>query len=93
MALEALARGLPVVTRQWNGAAEAMRPEVHGETIDSPRNLPALAQAIERCLSPELRLACAAGAARFRDSVSMRRHAREPLALCETIRGAGERDA
>ncbi len=91
--LEALACGLPVVTTRWNGAAEAMRPEVHGHIVESPRHLPALATAIERCLSPELRRACAADAPRFRDSVSMRRHARELLALFEAIRGIGERGA
>jgi UDP-glucose:(heptosyl)LPS alpha-1,3-glucosyltransferase len=87
--LEALACGRPVVTTRWNGAAEIMRPGVHGEAIDSPRDLHALARAVERCLSPELRTACATDADRFRKAVSMTRHARELLALYETIQDAG----
>lgn len=85
--LEALCCGLPVVTTACNGAAEAMRPGVHGVVIDTPRDSGALAAAIAEALNPELRAACRADAGRQREALSMQRHARELLALYSEILG------
>jgi UDP-glucose:(heptosyl)LPS alpha-1,3-glucosyltransferase len=83
--LEALGVGLPVVTTRWNGAAEVLKPGVHGELIDNPADTGKLAAAIARALQATVQAACLADAARMREHVSMRRHARELLALYELI--------
>jgi len=44
--LEALAAGKPVITTKFNGAADLFVNNRHGKVIDSPENIPALAQAI-----------------------------------------------
>lgn len=83
--LEALSVGLPVVTTRWNGAAEALEPHRHGEIVDSPAEIPSLAQAIQQCLRPEIRAACRADAPRLRERLSMARHARELKTFYEEI--------
>ncbi len=83
--LEALACGLPTVTTRWNGAADAIQPDVHGEVLDSPDDARRLSRAVTRVLSPALRAACRADAPRFRERYSMARHARELLELYESI--------
>lgn len=79
--LEALSAGLPVVTTSHNGAGELIEPGRTGFVIDSPANTSALAQAIARCLSSELRKSASEAAPAIRERVSMRRHARELLKL------------
>jgi UDP-glucose:(heptosyl)LPS alpha-1,3-glucosyltransferase len=86
--LEALSCGLPVVTTRFNGAADVIEEGKHGVVIDSPRDAAALASAISRCLEPELREACAAGAPQMRDHLSMARHARELKSLYEEAAAA-----
>lgn len=44
--LEALAAGKPVVTTEFNGAADLFVNDRHGKVIDRPESIPALAQAI-----------------------------------------------
>lgn len=44
---EALATGIPVVTSAFNGAAELIEPEINGHVLNSPDDLPALAQAVD----------------------------------------------
>lgn len=83
--LEALCSGLPVVTTRWNGAAEAMTPGRHGAVVDTPEDRGALAAAIESALRPECRAACQADAPRFREQLSMDRHARELIALYRRV--------
>ncbi|MBN2445268.1 MAG: glycosyltransferase family 4 protein [Phycisphaerae bacterium] len=83
--LEALCCGLPVVTTRLNGAAEVMRPDVHGVVVDSPRDIAALASALARCLRPEIGSACRAAAVDFRREYSMARHARELTELYEEV--------
>ena len=75
--LEALCCGLPVVTTRFNGAAEVMEAGRHGVVLDSPRDVEALAAAIDECLKPSVRAACTADAPRMRERLSMARHARE----------------
>lgn len=88
--LEALSLGLPVVTTRLNGAAEAMTPVRHGEVIDSPDDVLALAGAIERALRPEVRAACKEDAADMLARCSMERHAAELEVLYRFIKD-GER--
>lgn len=83
--LEALAAGLPVVTTQFNGAAEVMERGRHGVVIDSPVEIEALARAISECLQPALREACRADADRLRPRISMARHAAELCELYDTV--------
>lgn len=83
--LEALCCGLPVVTTRWNGAAEAMTPGRHGAVVDSPGNSAALAEGIETALGAECRAACQADTAGFRERLSMKRHARELIALYHRV--------
>jgi len=44
--LEALAAAKPVITTAFNGAAELFTQNRHGIVIDTPENIPALAQAV-----------------------------------------------
>jgi len=44
--LEAIAAEKPVITTKFNGAADLFVNNRHGKVIDSPENIPALAQAI-----------------------------------------------
>ena len=86
--LEALCCGLPVVTTKHNGAAEVMRAGVHGEIIDTPRDVESLRGAIRSCLSSQSRAACESDAAAMCERLSMSRHARELIALYETALSA-----
>jgi len=58
--------------------------------IDSPDDVPALADRIERLADPEHRRACAANAPRAVEGISMRDHARQVLALYEEILRSGQ---
>jgi len=44
--LEALAAGRPAITTRFNGASEQFVNNRHGKVIDTPENIPALAEAI-----------------------------------------------
>jgi UDP-glucose:(heptosyl)LPS alpha-1,3-glucosyltransferase len=44
--LEAIAAGKPVITTEFNGAADLFVNDRHGKVIDCAENIPALAQAI-----------------------------------------------
>lgn len=85
--LEALSLGLPVVTTRYNGAAEVLQPGRHGAVLNEPDDVPALAQAIERCLEPAVRAACAGDAEHLRGQLSMARHARELAVLYQDVLG------
>lgn len=84
--LEALCLGLPVVTTKWNGAAEAMRTPEDGAVISDPGDVSALAAALARVLGQTAGRG-APSAARI-EHLSMRRHARELVALYERVRAA-----
>lgn len=85
--LEALCAGLPAVTTRYNGAGEAIDPGVNGAVVDEPNDITALASEIERCLDPGLRARCEQAAGDARERLSMRRHARELMALYEAVLG------
>ncbi len=83
--LEALCEGLPVVTTRWNGAAEAIREGLDGAVVAAPSDAKALAEAMQRAASREVRLEARRNAAARREELSMSRHARELIALYEEV--------
>ena len=83
--LEALSAGLPCVTTQWNGAAEIMTDGEHGFIIDSPHNIQALAQALERLAKHTFRRRCSQAASGLRDRLSMREHAVQMQGLYQEV--------
>jgi len=78
--LEAAARGLPVITTRFNGFHEIIEPGVHGEVIDNPADIDALAKAIERWLDPEKREAARPAIAERAVNFTIERNVRESLA-------------
>ena len=83
--LEALACGLPVVTTQFNGAADAIDDGRTGVVIETPRDVGALAHGIAAALDGRMRAQLAAGAIALRERLSMARHARELRELYERV--------
>jgi len=83
--LEALAAGLPVVTTRFNGAAERITDGVQGYVIDSPHDVGALADRIDRLADDEHRRACATRAAQAVQDISMKGHADDIQALYQEI--------
>jgi len=83
--LESLCLGLPAVTTRYNGAAEVIEPDRHGEVVEGPGDIRGLAAAIDRVLQPAVRKACLADASRFREQFSMARHAEQLALLYEEI--------
>jgi len=88
--LEALAAGLPVITTRFNGAAERITDGREGYVIDSPLDVSALADRIDRLTDKDHRLACAANAAQAIANVSMKTHAEQVRALYEELLISGK---
>lgn len=85
--LEALAANKPVITTRFNGAADHFTDGQHGKTIDSPDNIPALADAL-RFYAGKANLARASRAIvedNLVANISIRRVANELLRLYEII--------
>ena len=85
--LEALAAGKPVVTTSFNGATDLFTNNRHGIVIDSPENIPALAQAINYFTqrSNIQKAAEAITADNLREKISISRVAQEMESLYNTI--------
>ncbi len=83
MVLEALAVGKPAITTAFNGAAEFLREGDYGFVIDRCDDVSALAEALlHLCDRNRQQQMCRAiEADRLYEKVSMKRHARELLAL------------
>ncbi|MGE5247625.1 MAG: glycosyltransferase family 4 protein [Verrucomicrobiota bacterium] len=79
--LEAMAAGLPVVTTAVNGASEVLRDGESGYVIDDPLDVDALAERMERLLSPERREAMGAEARRAAETLTLDRNVSETLAV------------
>jgi len=88
--LEAMAAGLPVITTRFNGAAERMTDGLEGYVIDSPQDVAALADRIDRLADDDHRRACAVHASRAIESVTMKAHAEQARALYEELLAGGE---
>jgi UDP-glucose:(heptosyl)LPS alpha-1,3-glucosyltransferase len=83
--LEALSRGLPVITTRFNGAAEVMEDGVHGFVLDHPQQTERFAERLGRLRDPALRTTMGSSAAKLAPIVSMDRHVDEMLAVYEEI--------
>ncbi|MCK5271631.1 MAG: glycosyltransferase family 4 protein, partial [Sedimentisphaerales bacterium] len=83
MVLEALAVGKPAITTAFNGAAEFLREGDYGFVIDRCDDGPALTDALLRLCdhNRQQQMCRAIEADRLYEKVSMKRHARELLAL------------
>lgn len=85
--LEALAAGKPVITTRFNGAVDHFVDGRHGRIIDSPDDLPALAEAI-RHFTTATNIAVASQAIltdRLADTISIQRVANELVGVYESI--------
>ena len=85
--LEALAAGKPVITTSFNGATDLFTDKRHGIVINSPENIPALAQAINHFMQRNniLKAAEAITADNLREKISISRVAQEMESLYNTI--------
>jgi len=85
--LEALAAGKPVITTIFNGATDLFTADRHGIVIDSPKNIPALAQAITYYSQPEniKKVSDAIIADNLKEKISISRVAKEMESLYNTI--------
>ncbi|HUV40479.1 MAG TPA: glycosyltransferase family 4 protein [Sedimentisphaerales bacterium] len=85
--LEAIAAGKPVITTRFNGAVDSFVNHLHGEVIDSPNNVRALADAITRFTDPRhvQQAATAIERDNLRENVSISRSARQFEQLYESI--------
>lgn len=88
--LEAMAAGLPAVTTRYNGAAELITEGREGYVIDSPEDVAALADRIERLADEKHRRECARWGPLTTEPVTMRAHAERVLALYEELIASGE---
>lgn len=79
--LEAMAAGLPVVTTAVNGASEVVRDGESGYVLEDPLDAGALADRMERLLSPERRAAMGAAARRAAEALTPERNVSETLAV------------
>ncbi len=86
--LEATRWGVPSVTTQYNGAAEILL-EGAGLVVDSPRNVPAVAAAMEQLSDPRRRAEAAEACRRVSGRLDMRRHVQELLREYERRIGGG----
>jgi UDP-glucose:(heptosyl)LPS alpha-1,3-glucosyltransferase len=78
--LEATALGVPCLTTAYNGASEALANGA-GLVVDRPSNRPAVAEAYGQLADAGRRAAMSAAGRKLADSLSMRRHAQELLAV------------
>lgn len=79
--LEAMAAGLPVVTTTVNGASEVLRDGESGYALDDPLDAGALADRMERLLSPDRRAAMGAAARRAAETLTPERNVSETMAV------------
>jgi len=79
--LEAMAAGLPVVTTPVNGASEILRDDESGYVLDDPLDAGALADRMERLLSPDRRAAMGAAARLAAESLTRERNVSETMAV------------
>jgi UDP-glucose:(heptosyl)LPS alpha-1,3-glucosyltransferase len=93
--LEALVAGKPVITTQFNGAIDHFTDGRHGKVIDSPENIPALADAIRCYTSTDSidKASQAIAADNLRANLSVRRVAKELLCVYEAIVKSRKRSA
>jgi UDP-glucose:(heptosyl)LPS alpha-1,3-glucosyltransferase len=83
--LEALSAGVPVITTASNGFSEIIQSGVHGEVLDRPNDVPALANAISHWCTlgqkDEVRASCAARAQEY----TIDRNVNETMKVLEQV--------
>jgi UDP-glucose:(heptosyl)LPS alpha-1,3-glucosyltransferase len=83
--LEALSAGVPVITTNSNGFSEIIQSGVHGEVLDRPDDVPALADAIKHWCSlsqqDDIRAACVERA----DEYTIERNVAETMKVLEQV--------
>jgi UDP-glucose:(heptosyl)LPS alpha-1,3-glucosyltransferase len=72
--LESLAMGLPVISTVFNGACEIMTDGTHGYVFREPKDVPALADAMNKMVDPARRAAMRAAALALRPRLSYETH-------------------
>jgi len=88
--LEAMAAGLPAITTKFNGAAERITDGKEGYVIDSPNDIAALTDRIDRLSDEEFRRKCGQQARKAVEGFSMAKHAERTLQLYEEIIRTGQ---
>jgi UDP-glucose:(heptosyl)LPS alpha-1,3-glucosyltransferase len=85
--LEALAAGKPVITTEFNGAADLFVNGRHGKVIDRPENIPALAQAISFFTDTNniQKASQAVAADNLEEKISISRVAKQLMSVYESI--------
>ena len=83
--LEAAAAGLPVITTVHNGFAEVLEPGVNGEAVSDPRDIEALARAIDAWADPVRRAAVRPQLQALGASHSIERNLQETLSALSEI--------
>lgn len=83
--LEAMLHGVPPVTTQFNGAAEAIDDGVNGRVIDAPDDIEELARAARQAAAAPLRDAVQRMHDELAERLSMERHARQIVELYRHI--------
>lgn len=85
--LEALTAGKPVITTAFNGALDHFVDGRHGQVVDTPNNIQALAEAIRHftCTAHIEKAAAAIAEDDLKAQISIRRVARELSLLYESI--------
>ncbi len=85
--LEALAAGLPVITTAANGFSEIVEPGIEAEIIPDPKDVLAIARAIEKWAPGESRAGIRARLREKGAHFSMEENLRATLAVIEQVRG------
>lgn len=85
--LEAISMSKPVITSRFNGASEAFTDGVHGQIVESPSDIEALAKAMLYFSETNNIIAASQAIANdeLADKVSIKRHAAELTELYNTI--------
>ncbi len=83
--LEAMASGLPVVTTEFDGAAEAVRDGISGFVLADPRD-GRLAACVRQLCRPEVRAQMSVAASEQAPGFTMRRHAERVTELYRSLR-------
>lgn len=89
--LEAMIRGLPCVTTQWDGAAELIEDGRSGFVLDDPADVSALARRVDQLRDAERRAAFSAAASESAERADIERHSAEMLALYDELTGKTNR--
>ena len=85
--LEALSAEKPVITTKFNGATDLFVDNIHGKVIDSPEDIPALAEAIKYFTNTDniQKASAAITADNLKEKISINRVAEQLNSLYESI--------